>query len=84
VGRGITIRYERGMEFRDPSSGETWLDFAEGGVAAWARRARDGRPLDPAWQDRFDISRRERVIAIGAVSKAPAWAILTSRVRLYL
>jgi hypothetical protein len=81
---GVDLVFEIGQEFRDPASGETWLHFAADGAAVWAGRSRDGNALDPAWQDRFDIARRERVLAIGAVSTAHAWALVTAYVRAYL
>jgi len=82
--RGVTLHYEVPESYVDPATGEGWLYYPSSDSAAWAFRSRDGSPLYPALQRRWDADRIHRVLATGAISGGTVWALLAERFRSYL
>ena len=79
--RGLALTFEVGKRYREPATGETWIDFPVAGAAAWADRSASGHPFNPRAQRARDAGRIQRVLAVGVVCSAREWAILADWVR---
>lgn len=85
--RGVDFSFEIGTEYRDPATGESWIDFPTAGAAAWVHRSANGHPFGPRAQRELDAGRVQRALTVGALcsSKDGVWQVLTdwSRSSLY-
>ena len=81
--RGVELLFEIGCEYRDPATGDAWIDYPVAGSAAWTHRATNGVPFDAAAQRGRDAHRVHRVLATGAVASRDqgAWRVLAEWAR---
>ena len=79
--RGLALTFEVGTRYRDPATGESWIDYPVAGDAAWADRSAAGHAFNPRAQRARDASRIQRVLAVGAVCSAGEWAVLADWAR---
>jgi len=81
--RGVELSFEVGSEYRDPATGDAWIDYPVAGSAAWSHRAANGVPFDARAQRGRDANRVQRVLATGAVGSRDqgAWRVLADWAR---